>query len=121
MQNIFEARLVANNPPTLKIGDWRLEIDPLTINHLPLTINHSFPLLIRPEAAKLVTNHSDKPNVLNGRLTQHSFRGRYQLITVETDQLTLKFELETAVTLPPVGQPIQLAIDPGSIVPLESG
>jgi ABC-type Fe3+/spermidine/putrescine transport system ATPase subunit len=126
MENIFEAKLVTKNPPILEIGAafserWRLEIDPLTINHLPLTINHSFPLLIRPEAAKLTTNHAEEPNVLNGRLTQHSFRGRYQLITVETDQLTLKFELETAVTLPPVGQSIQLAIDPGSIVPLESG
>jgi ABC-type Fe3+/spermidine/putrescine transport system ATPase subunit len=121
MQNIFEARLVANNPPTLKSGDWRLEIDPLTINHLPLTINHSLPLLIRPEAANLATNHAEGPNVLNGRLTHHSFRGRYQLITVETNQLTLQFELETAVNLPPVGQSIQLAIDPGAIVPLESG
>ncbi len=129
MENIFEAKLVTENPPTLEIGDWRLvlseaeglEIDPLTINNLPLTINHSFPLLIRPEAAKLITNQTKELNVLNGRLTQHSFRGRYQLITVETDQLTLKFELETAVTLPPVGQTIQLAIDPGAIVPLESG
>ncbi|MAU01260.1 MAG: spermidine/putrescine ABC transporter ATP-binding protein [Anaerolineaceae bacterium] len=121
MENIFEAQLVAQNPPVLEIEELRLEIAPLTINHLPLTINHSFPLLIRPEAAKLVTNRSGEPNVINGRLTQHSFRGRYQLITVETEQLTLKFELETAVTLPAVGQTIQLAIDPGSIVPLESG
>jgi ABC-type Fe3+/spermidine/putrescine transport system ATPase subunit len=43
MENIFEAKLVAQNPPTLEIGDWRLEIDPLTINHLPLTMNHSYP------------------------------------------------------------------------------
>ena len=122
MDNIFEAKLVSNSPPTLEIGDWRLEIDPLTINHLPFTINHSF--LIRPEAAHLVDNENEAVNVINGRLTQHSFRGRYQLITLTTSHqppLTLKFELETAVTLPAIGQPIQLAIDPGSIVPLESG
>jgi hypothetical protein len=124
MENIFEAKLVAQNPPTLEIGDWRLEIDPLTINHLPLTINHSFPLLIRPEAARLTTNQTDEPNLINGRLTQHSFRGRYQLITVQTSHqppATLKFELETAVTLPAIGQTIQLAIDPHGIIPLESG
>ena len=129
MENIFEAKLIAENPATLEIGDWRLvlseaeglEIDPFTIHNSQFTTHNSFPLLIRPEAAQLATNHAEEPNVLNGRLTQHSFRGRYQLITVETDQLTLKFELETAVTLPSVGQAIQLAIDPGSIVPLESG
>ncbi len=124
MENMFEAQLVAENPPTVEIGDWRLEIKPLTINHLPLIVNHSFPLLIRPEAARLVKNDSDAVNVVNGRLTQHSFRGRYQLITVQTSHqppATLKFELETAVTLPPIGQTIHLAIDPHGIVPLESG
>ncbi len=121
MDNIFEAKWTSQNPPLLEIGDWRLEIAQLTVNNLPLTINHSFPVLIRPEAAKLITAETQAPNVLNGRLIQHSFRGRYQLITVEIHGLTLKFELETAVTLPPVGQPVQLTIDPGSIVPLEGG
>ncbi|MBK8899928.1 MAG: ABC transporter ATP-binding protein [Anaerolineaceae bacterium] len=124
MENIFEARLVSQMPPIVEIGDWRLAIDPLTINHLPFTIHHSFPLLIRPEAAELVTDDTEAVNVINGRLTQHSFRGRYQLITVETSHqppATLKFELETAVTLPAIDQPIQLAIDPQGIIPLESG
>lgn len=121
MENIFEAQLVAENPPTLAIGDWRLAMAPLTIHNSQFILHNSLPVLIRPEAAKFVTNRAKELNVLNGRLTQHSFRGRYQLVTVETDRLTLKFELETAVLLPPVGQNIQLAIDPGSIVPLESG
>ncbi len=124
MENIFDAQLVAENPPVLEIGDWRVEIDPLTISHLPLTINHSLPILIRPEAAKLLADGIEAVNVLNGRLAEHSFRGRYQLITLTTSHqppLTLKFELETAVSLPPVGQTIQLTIDPGAIVPLESG
>ncbi len=124
MENIFEAQLVAENPPTVEIGDWRLEIAPSTINHLPLTINHSLPALIRPEAARLAGNETKGVNVVNGRLIQHSFRGRYQLITIETSHqppFTLKFELETAVTLPPIGQTVNLAIDPESIIPLESG
>ncbi|MCA9902098.1 MAG: ABC transporter ATP-binding protein [Ardenticatenaceae bacterium] len=122
MENIFEAKLVAQNPLTMEIRDWRLEIAPQTINHLPLAINYFF--LIRPEAARLVDNENEAVNVINGRLTQHSFRGRYQLITLETSHqppLTLKFELETAVSLPPIGHTIQLTIDPASIVPLESG
>ncbi|MCB8979908.1 MAG: ABC transporter ATP-binding protein [Ardenticatenaceae bacterium] len=124
MENIFEAQLVTENPPTVEIGDWRLEMAPLTIDHSQLTINHSSPVLIRPEAAELVMAETEAVNVVNGRLTQHSFRGRYQLITIETSHhppLTLKFELETAVTLPPIGHTIQLAIDPRGIVPLESG
>ncbi|MCB9006977.1 MAG: ABC transporter ATP-binding protein [Ardenticatenaceae bacterium] len=121
MTNIFDAQLIAENPPTLEIGDWRLEIDPFTIHHSPFTIHHSFPILIRPEAAKLATTDAEEPNLFNGRLTQHSFRGRYQLITVVNDLATLTFELETAVSLPPVGQTIRLTIDPGAIVPLESG
>ncbi|MEZ4594241.1 MAG: ABC transporter ATP-binding protein [Chloroflexota bacterium] len=124
MENIFEAKLASSTPPMLEIGDWRLEIAPQTINHLPLTINHSFPILLRPEAAELLENEGEAVNIVNGRLSQHSFRGRYQLITVETSHqppLTLKFELETAVSLPPIGHTIQLAINPGSIVPLESG
>jgi ABC-type Fe3+/spermidine/putrescine transport system ATPase subunit len=124
MENIFEAKLVAQNSPILEIGDWRLEIDPLTINHLPLKISHLYPFLIRPEAAELVTNDTEAVNVINGRLLQHSFRGRYQLITVQTSHqppTTLKFELETAVSLPALGQTIHLAIDPQGILPLESG
>ncbi|WP_420631872.1 ABC transporter ATP-binding protein [Candidatus Leptofilum sp.] len=124
MENIFEARVIATNPAVLEIGDWGLETDLLTINHLPLTINHSSFFLIRPEAARLIKPGTKAANILNGRLIQHSFRGRYQLITIETSHqppLRLKFELETAVTLPPIGQTIQLAIDPGAIVPLESG
>jgi ABC-type Fe3+/spermidine/putrescine transport system ATPase subunit len=124
MENIFQAKLIAENPPTLEIGDWKLEIAPSTIHNLPFTMNHSSFFLIRPEAAQLVESGAEAANVVNGRLTQHSFRGRYQLITVETSHqppLTLKFELETAVSFPPVGHPVQLAIHPGSIVPLESG
>jgi ABC-type Fe3+/spermidine/putrescine transport system ATPase subunit len=129
MENIFEAKLIAQNPPVLEIGDWRLEIAPFAIHNSQVTKGHpqshnSFPILIRPEAAKLVLDSAEEKNVVYGRLTQHSFRGRYQLITVETDHeptLTLKFELETAVSLPPVGQPIQLTIDPMAIGPLESG
>ncbi|GJM43055.1 MAG: ABC transporter ATP-binding protein [Ardenticatenaceae bacterium] len=124
MENIFEAKLVSQNLPTLVIGDWRLTIDPFTIHNSQFTIHNYFSVLIRPEAARLVEEDSDAPNVVNGRLTQHSFRGRYQLLTIETNHhppLQMKFELETAVSLPPIGQTIQLTIHPGAIVPLESG
>ena len=124
MENIFEGNLISQKPPYIaEIGNWRLEIDPLTINHSQFAIHKSSPFLIRPEAAKLGAETDGKVNVLNGRLTQHSFRGRYNLITVVTDHqppLTLKFELETAVALPPIGQTITLAIDPKAILPLES-
>ncbi|MCP4418948.1 MAG: ABC transporter ATP-binding protein [Chloroflexi bacterium] len=125
MENVFNARVTALKPPIMEIGNWRLEIAPITINHLQATMsrqqsNNYHPLLIRPEAAQLVeTGAADGINLLNGRLTQHSFRGRYQLITVETNHeppLILKFELETAVVLPQIGNPITLTIDPKAIV-----
>ena len=121
MTNIFEAKLVSQKPPVLAIGEWRLEIAVKNSQH-PLH-NPQF-ALIRPEAARLVEDGAEAVNVVNGRLTEHSFRGRYQLITVETSHqppLKLKFELETAVTLPPVGDKVQLSLEPGAIVPLESG
>jgi ABC-type Fe3+/spermidine/putrescine transport system ATPase subunit len=124
MENIFEAKLVAQNPFTLEIGEWSLEIAPFTIHNSQFTLHNSFPLLIRPEAARLVENDTKAANVVNGRLTQHSFRGRYQFISLTTSHqppLILKFELETAVTLPPIGQTVALAIDPHGIIPLESG
>ncbi len=71
MENIFEAQLISQNPPTLEIGDWRLEIDPFTIHNSQFTIHNSFPLLIRPEAAKLVAEGVEVKNVVNGRLRQH--------------------------------------------------
>ncbi|VAW43605.1 Sulfate and thiosulfate import ATP-binding protein CysA [hydrothermal vent metagenome] len=122
MENVFEARVTSQHPPVLEIGEWRVEIAPITNNHLQLTINHFQHLLIRPEAAQLVTaGDANGVNVVNGRLTQHTFRGRYQLITVETDHgVTLKFELETAVTVPPIGHPITLSLDPEAIVLLET-
>ena len=124
MENVFEARVAATDPPILEIGDWRLEIDPLTIHNSQFIIHNSLPILIRPEAARLVLTDTDCPNPVNGRLLQHSFRGRYQLITIETSHqppLILKFELETAVNLPSIGQPIRLAIASDAIVLLESG
>ncbi len=119
MENIFEARLVSQMPPIVEIANSQL-----AIGNWQLAIANSLSILIRPEAANLVTDETEAVNVINGRLTQHSFRGRYQLITLTTSHqppLTLKFELETAVTLPALGQTIHLAIDPQGILPLESG
>ena len=124
MTNIFEAKLVSHDPSILEIGDWRLEIAPAGVNNSQFTIHNSQFALIRPEAARLIEDGDEAVKVVDGRLTEHSFRGRYQLITVETSHqppLKLKFELETAVTLPPVGEKVQLSLEPGAIVPLESG
>lgn len=121
MENIIEAQIISHPPPIIEIGNWQLTIDPLTINQLPLTNYH---FLIRPEAARLVKPDVSCPNLVHGHLTQHSFRGRYQLITITTNHqppATLKFELETAVTIPQVGETITLSIDPQAIIPLESG
>ena len=129
MENVFEAQVTALDPLVLEIGNWRLETAPFTIHKRPkvahnFTINHSFPILIRPEAARLATaGDAECLNLVNGRLTQHSFRGRYQLVTIETDHkppVTLQLEMETAVALPKIGETIMFTIDPEAIVLLES-
>jgi hypothetical protein len=65
-------------------------------------------LLIRPEAATLADDGG-----IEGILQAVSFRGRYQQAIVMFDGgVELKFELETAVSLPPVGSPIHLNLNP---------
>ncbi len=49
--------------------------------------------------------------LLHGRLQSLSFRGRYQQTAVQIGDVTLRFEFDTAVPLPPVGSPIRLQLN----------
>lgn len=81
-------------------------------------------LLIRPEAARLVEpGEASGENMVDGYVQSVSFRGRFQIVTVtfpNTDDL-FKFELDTAVDLPVVGQEIRIAINAHQIQPLTRG
>lgn len=64
-------------------------------------------LLIRPEAARLLDDGG-----IEGVVESVSFRGRYQQVHVRFDDVVLKFEMETAVFIPPIGSTIHLHLNP---------
>ncbi len=115
-------------------------VAPLCVNtavgYLPVSATRRFAtgdavtLLIRPEAATLAatgsTAASSAATTITGLLTDVSFRGRYQIATLLMNPppgsqlpVSLKFEFDTAVALPPLGSDITCVLSSRSIVPLE--
>lgn len=108
---VSAARLPSGQGVQTDLGELRVDSD--------LPQRDPFPLLIRPEAA--VFPAGDARNQMEGVVTAVSFRGRYQLVSVRVGDVMLKFEMETAVGLPPVGQTLDFALDPAALIPLEGG
>jgi ABC-type Fe3+/spermidine/putrescine transport system ATPase subunit len=106
-------------------------LTPVEFQQLPITnpaiSNPQSPisLLIRPEAARLLTPNEAKTaaNVLEGQLLDVSFRGRYQVATISPHPKSkiqnLKFDFDSSVTLPAVGSPVFLSLDPAQLLLLE--
>lgn len=139
MENLLEMRLVATTPLVAETEIGRLEIGhgargtghgaredyavmPSPGQPFIPSITHEYTLLIRPEAARLLDeNDPAMQNVVNGRITDLSFRGRYQIVTVMVGEVKLKFEFETAVSLPKPGAEVRLQLSPHAMVLLERG
>ena len=106
MPNVLTGTVHTVKPITVEteIGLLRLNGNPVSIAE-----GETVHLLIRPEAARLAEDASGV-NVINGRIQDISFRGRYQVATITVGNVELKLEFETAVELPapPVGTPLQL-------------
>ena len=79
---------------------------------------HHVSLLIRPEAGRLA-EADDVENVMHGVVGDISFRGRYQIVTIRVGESVLKLEMETAVSLPALGEPIAITLDKTAVFPLE--
>jgi ABC-type Fe3+/spermidine/putrescine transport system ATPase subunit len=113
MNNLLEGQFFDAETPRVQtaIGVFRIANEGDTSSST--TKDKSVTLLIRPEAARLASlEEVGDGTVIEGRLRTLSFRGRYQIATVEfpgTDIL-LKFEFDTAVHLPPVGDKIRVVI-----------
>ncbi|HIP72582.1 MAG TPA: ABC transporter ATP-binding protein [Anaerolineae bacterium] len=130
MANILSGTAISMSPCIVRTEIGELEIGGGKLAQFPVAnpsassgqVPQSLNILIRPEAARF---NGNEINELHGRLQDISFRGRYQIITVvvgdEAQPVTLKFELETAVSLPPTQSPIRLSLDPSAIQLLESG
>ena len=74
-------------------------------------------VLIRPEAASLLPEQHDAPNVVEGVLAELSFRGSYYLVqTVHGDRIRVLSELVfDSSQLPSPGQLLRLQLNPRAI------
>jgi ABC-type Fe3+/spermidine/putrescine transport system ATPase subunit len=70
-------------------------------------------ILIRPDMARLDDNG---PLVMRGLLTETSFRGSSQRVTMVNNQIPLIFEFPFSATLPNVGTEIAISLDPVSAI-----
>lgn len=118
MDNLLPAEITSTDPLRVQtpIGVLRVDSSPVAISP-----RHPLTLLIRPEAAQLTRQSGE--NVVNGRLQAISFRGRFQIATVAfpAADVVLKFEMDTAVSLPPLGEEICIAINSRHTQLLTSG
>ena len=105
MENLLPATIVSTNPTVVQTAIGQFDIrDVGAVREPPLQPT----LLIRPEAARLVDDGG-----IEGVLQAVSFRGRYQQAIIRFgDGVVLKFEFETAVSLPPIGNPVHLHLNP---------
>jgi ABC-type Fe3+/spermidine/putrescine transport system ATPase subunit len=74
-------------------------------------------LLLRPEAAQVVDGLENAINLIQGRITERSFRGARERLTVRhASGIELSFELDgTAADVPSVGEEVTLALRPQAI------
>ncbi len=110
MENIVVGTAVAPDQVQTVIGELMVA---------GVTPGETVTLLIRPEAARLVDDTDTAVNTIAATLQEVSFRGRYQIITVTVADVVLKFEMDTAVSLPSPGNSVHLALRAGTIFPLE--
>ncbi|MCP4361531.1 MAG: ABC transporter ATP-binding protein [Chloroflexi bacterium] len=134
MENILEGVVTAVSPLQIRteMGTFRLSGEAV--------IDEAVTILIRPEAARLLQDRELVENRIDGRLTDISFRGRYQIVTATllnihrtslsdcpnkdvraTGENVLKFEFDTAVRLPAIGAIISLSLAAHGIHLLKRG
>ena len=77
-------------------------------------------LLIRPEAATIVTQDQQNPtdNILCGIVTKRIFQGQMFQIEMKVGENCLNFSLPIDPSPPRIGQEIILSLNPAAIVPL---
>ncbi len=121
MSNIFQGEIKSSAPSqtlvATPLGDLQVNARPAAA---ALGKGKFVSLLVRPEAGQLA-EAEDVENVVHGVVMDVSFRGRYQILTVQVGAERLKLEMETAVSLPPPGSPITLILDSAAIQLLEGG
>ncbi|MCB9422157.1 MAG: ABC transporter ATP-binding protein [Ardenticatenaceae bacterium] len=120
MDNLLDAEIASTAPLLVRtaVGEFRVASLATRENLAAVSARQRCMLLIRPEAASLVVSGSGVgENVIDGRLQDISFRGRFQIATVvfPPSNVALKFEMETAVPLSALGENIRIGINPHQI------
>ncbi|UCG24305.1 MAG: ABC transporter ATP-binding protein [Chloroflexota bacterium] len=111
MDNLLEAEIIGREPPLVRtiIGD-------LMLHDVVEPAGGQAMLLVRPEAATLVRESDEGPNVVEGHLTDISFRGRHQIgtlsVTSGKEPVALKLNFDSTVILPTVFTPIHIRLNP---------
>lgn len=123
MENILPAEIVQTEPLRLQttLGEIRIAEAAWPKERALRIQRDKLLLLIRPEAARIMEGPPAADNLFTGVIRHVSFRGRYQIVTIEAAGAgSLKFEIDSARTVPAVGAEVRFLLDSRSIVPLES-
>ena len=112
MENLFAGKVVATDPPIVatQLGEWQCAHPEQAV-----VIDEEVTILVRPEAGMVLNGKSNMPNVINGRIQDISFRGRYQIATIEVNGETVRLEFETAVKLPPPNTNVTITLNPSAM------
>jgi len=122
LTNLLDARVVERGLVETPIGDWRLETGDFVVSAPRPELGAKAQsndwgegqLLIRPEAARL---DGAGPNVLQGVVTELSFRGEhYRLGVRHASGVELTFNFPANAALPAPGEPITLSLDQGALM-----
>ncbi len=111
MQNLLPGELLraGGNRVRTPVGELELASPPDGLE------NHKLTVLLRPDSARLAPADSSEVNRLAGSLIGVSFRGRYQIVTIETGGSQLRFELDYTEQPPAPGESVYLVVDPAGV------
>ena len=102
LSNLLKVEALEDNGASkvqTRIGSFRLDGD----------VSKGATLLLRPDQVRLGT---DGPTVIEGQVTQRSFRGGTQRLKVAVQGTELIFNFTTGITLPAAGEKVTLSFDP---------
>ena len=111
MDNLLTGEIVSLNPPVVSTAIGKFQVE-----SAPGEIGRNVTLLLRPEAAKLDPQESELYSRISAVAVDRSFRGRYQEVSFEVvaqdaARVTLEFDFNTDVSLPPLGTETTLYIN----------
>ncbi len=110
MHNLLAAQVISHAPPAV-----RTAIGALRVASIDQRAGTPVTLLIRPEAAQA---GAAGVNVLEVKLLDVSFRGRFQLAAVQAGAERLLLEFDSARRLPAPGETMTIELQPHLLLPL---